>query len=75
MCSVCFPNSNVTVADITRRKCTMKIICPMGTENVADALIALLADKEKQEALGKNCLSRDYSNAQSVNVLYDFIEN
>jgi hypothetical protein len=47
----------------------------MGTENVADALIALLADKEKQEALGKNCLSRDYSNAQSVNVLYDFIEN
>ena len=51
------------------------VICPMGTENVADALIALLADKEKQEALGKNCLSRDYSNAQSVNVLYDFIEN
>ncbi len=51
------------------------IICPMGTENVADALIALLGDKEKQEALSKTCLSRDYSNAQSINILYDFIEN
>ncbi len=51
------------------------IICPMGTENVADALIALLGDKEKQEALSKTCLSRDYSNAQSIDILYDFIEN
>ncbi len=51
------------------------IICPMGTENVADALIALLGDKEKQKALSKACLSRDYSNAQSINILYDFIEN
>ena len=51
------------------------VICPMGTVSVADALIALLGDKGKQEALSKTCLSRDYSNAQSVNVLYDFIEN
>ena len=51
------------------------VICPMGTENVADALIALLGDKRKQEALSKTCLSRDYSNAQSINMLYDFIEN
>lgn len=51
------------------------IICPMGTENVADALIALLADKEKCELLSRNCLSRDYSNRESINILYDFIEN
>ncbi len=51
------------------------IICPMGVESVADALIALLGDKNKQEALSKACLSRDYSNAGSINILYDFIEN
>ena len=51
------------------------VICPMGTENVADALIALLADKEKRELLGRNCLSRDYSNAHNIDTLYDFIEN
>ena len=51
------------------------IICPMGPENVADALIGLLNDKEKQEALSKTCLSRDYSNKESINILYDFIES
>lgn len=51
------------------------VICPMGIESVADALTVLLLDKEKQENLSKACLSRDYSNAQSINVLYDFIEN
>jgi len=51
------------------------IICPMGTETVADALAVLLDNEKLREKLGKNCLANDYSNRESINTLYDFIEN
>ncbi len=51
------------------------IICPMGSENVARALIDLINNEEKCEALRRNCLSRDYANKDSIKVIYDFIES
>lgn len=51
------------------------IICPMGVESVADALTELLNDNSAREKLSQNCLSRDFSNSESIHLLYDFIEN
>ncbi len=51
------------------------VICPMGTKAVADALTALLSDETTRKRLSKNCLSRDFSNSESIQLLYDFIEN
>lgn len=51
------------------------VICPMGTKAVADALAELLTNNEKKNILINNCLSRDYSNKESVKTLYEFIEN
>ncbi len=51
------------------------IICPMGTESVADALIELLCNEKKCAELSKNCLDRDYTNKESVTILYDFLES
>ena len=51
------------------------IICPMGTESVADALISLLNNEEKRAGLSKNCLKRDYTNKESINILYEFLES
>ena len=51
------------------------IICPMGTESVADALTSLLNDETARNKLSDNCLSRDFSNKESIQLLYDFIEN
>lgn len=50
------------------------IICPKGTESVADALINLLGDKELQLTLRQNCLKSDFSNKESIQELYSFIE-
>lgn len=51
------------------------IICPMGTSNVADALISLIDNEKLCSALSKNCRDRDYTNKESVNVLYNFLES
>lgn len=51
------------------------IICPMGTEAVAAALVSLLNDQAEREKLSRNCLSRDFSNRDSINALYKFIED
>lgn len=51
------------------------IICSMGTKAVADALTALLNDEATCKRLSENCLSRDFSNRESIQLLYDFIEN
>ncbi len=51
------------------------IICPMGVESVADALAKLLDDESLRDKLSKNCLSRDFSNRESIQILYNFIEN
>ncbi len=51
------------------------IICPMGTQSVADALIELLHNEKKRAELSRNCLGRDYTNKESINVLYDFLES
>ncbi len=51
------------------------IICPMGTKNVADALVNLLNDESARKKLSENCLSRDFTNKESIQALYNFIEN
>ena len=51
------------------------IICPMGVEAVADALTKLLNDESARNKLSRNCLSRDFSNSEYIQLLYDFIEN
>lgn len=50
------------------------IICPMGTQSVADAVISLLADEDRRRWLSQNCQSRSYSNTEDIKTLYDFIE-
>ncbi len=50
------------------------IICPMGPENVADALIDLLNSRDKCKKLSGNCLSTDYSNAAATEIIYEIIE-
>ena len=50
------------------------IICPMGVEPVADALTELLNDDSAREKLSQNCLNRDFSNSECIQLLYDFIE-
>ena len=51
------------------------IICPMDTAAVADALISLLGNKDLCSQLSENCLGRDYTNKESVTVLYNFLES
>ncbi len=51
------------------------IICPMNTAAVADALIHLLDSEDIRYELSRNCLKRDYTNRESIELLYDFIEN
>ncbi len=51
------------------------IICPMDTAAVADALIDLLDNEEICSALSRNCLAADYTNKESVAVLYNFLES
>lgn len=51
------------------------IICQMDTAAVADALISLLGNKDLCSQLSENCLGRDYTNKESVTVLYNFLES
>lgn len=51
------------------------VICPMGVESVADALVKLLNNESARNKLSRNCLSRDFSNSECISILYDFIEN
>lgn len=51
------------------------IICPMGSENISAALIDLINDEAKRNALSRCCLSRDYSNKESIKAIYDFIKS
>ncbi len=46
------------------------IICPMGSKNVAEALIELLNNEEKRQTLSENCLSNNYGNSDSVDLIY-----
>ena len=50
------------------------IICPMGAEHVANAVVSLLDDESRRKQLSQNCMSRNYSNTQDIKILYDFIE-
>lgn len=50
------------------------IICSMGVDAVANAVISLIGDEEKRKQLISNCKSRNYSNTQDIKTLYDFIE-
>ncbi len=49
------------------------VICPMGSENVAEAVLKLLADEKKRKMLSENCLSGDYGNTDSVDIIYEII--
>ncbi len=51
------------------------IICPMDTAAVAHSLINLLDSENLRSELSKNCLGRDYTNRESVAVIYKFLES
>lgn len=51
------------------------IICPMGAQSVADAVIQLIDSKETREKLSLNCLERNYGNKDSLQTIYKLIES
>ena len=50
------------------------IIVPMDNDKCAEAIISLLNDSARMEALSHTCKQRDYSDAQEVQKLYHLME-
>ena len=50
------------------------VIVPMDNEGCAAGIAALLRDEEKMERLRQTCLTRDYSNAEEVEKIYQLME-
>lgn len=50
------------------------VIVPMDNEGCAAGIAALLHDEAKMERLRQTCLTRDYSNAEEVEKIYQLME-
>ena len=50
------------------------VVVPMDNEGCANGIAQLLLDPQRMEALSRNCLARDYSNAAEVEKLYKLME-
>ncbi len=51
------------------------IVVPMDNDGCAKGIAALLADPDKMVCLAETCRSRDYSNAEEVQKLYQLLED
>ena len=50
------------------------VIVPMDNQHCAEGIADLLNDPEKMEKIQKNCASRDYSNSEEIEKLYQLFE-
>lgn len=50
------------------------LIVPLTNQECSNGIISLLRDKKRTKVLSENCKSRDYTNANEVNLVYQLVE-
>lgn len=50
------------------------LIVPLTNQECSNGIIRLLRDKKRMKTLSENCKSRDYTNANEVNLVYQLVE-
>lgn len=50
------------------------LIVPLTNQECSNGIISLLRDEKRMKILSENCKSRDYTNANEVNLVYQLVE-
>lgn len=50
------------------------LIVPLTNQECSNGIISLLRDEKRMKTLSENCKSRDYTNANEVNLVYQLVE-